>query len=85
MLRAEADLSDSIELVELNTLIQSKEAGIVASGWSLLEEPSALVTHGTVTALDPVSSFEIFSAPQSCFKPDLLSSAGKFGTVLLAL
>ena len=39
VLRAEAALSDSIEFVELNTLIQSKEAGIVASGWSVLEEP----------------------------------------------
>jgi len=39
VLRAEAALSDSTELAELNTLIQSKEAGIVASGWSVLEEP----------------------------------------------
>lgn len=39
VLRAEAALSDSTELAELNTLIQSKEAGIVASGWGVLEEP----------------------------------------------
>lgn len=85
MLRAEAALSDSIESVELSTLMQSKEAGMVASGWSVLDEPlPALVTLGSATAaLDPSSSFEIFSAPklQSSVKPDLLSSACKFDTV----
>ena len=87
MLRAEAARSDSKELVELRTLIQSKEAGIVESGSSVLETTRfpdfALVTLGPVTALDPTSSFEIFSAPksQSSFKPDLLSSACKFDIV----
>lgn len=43
VLRAEAALSlssHSIELVELITLIQSKEAGMVASELALLEETS---------------------------------------------
>ena len=102
MLRAEAALSHSIELDELNTLMQSKEAGIVAPGWGVLEEScvppsgSALVTHrldwlflkfpaqGSVTASDPILSFEIFSASNRSMyltKPDSLSSVCKFGGV----